>query len=482
MRVRGWIAAALLAALMVCTGCNLLAPPPSALPALAAPAAAPAAAAPAAAAAPHTGFLGQAFCGIRVLIGRIRARLGMRFPGLEGKPPVTAITDPANAESPTPAVKTAAEVKADEDAAPQKIKALRYLATVGCTDCYPDIEKAMLAALDDCTESVRYEAVKAIRKTAGDPCQACLATRCCQPEILKRLRELAYDMREGCCYKEPSARVRRLARLVLSECNGAVIVEPAEPTEGPSRAPEAADATAGMQAALTHRSPPSNDEPMPWEVRWEQLTAPRNRFESADRARQALAYVRWTALGQPVPRPDGFDPKAIVVRSFDWTRPEQASSAVIARALFHSPTDLPSDVIEDDAGWHLILVRQRRPEQNQPLEANPVSIGGSPMDRQPQEYGSAYLDRKLFTEEPPGPGGNLTRPTRISQPDSTSQDLPVPLTIDRPRRLPGTRVFPSDPTPHEHAIDVVVEGTADAGILRVNAIQPVEGRHRAPAE
>jgi hypothetical protein len=187
-------------------------------------------------------------------------------------------------------------------------------------------------------------------------------------------------------------------------------------------------------------------------------------------------------LGQPVPRPDGFDPKAIVVRSFDWTRPEQASSAVIARALFHSPTDLPSDVIEDDAGWHLILVRQRRPEQNQPLEANPVSIGGSPMDRQPQEYGSAYLDRKLFTEEPPGPGGNLTRPTRISQPDSTSQDLPVPLTIDRPRRLPGTRVFPSDPTPHEHAIDVVVEGTADAGILRVNAIQPVEGRHRAPAE
>ena len=164
----------------------------------------------------------------------------MRFPGLEGKPPVTAITDPANAESPTPAVKTAAEVKADEDAAPQKIKALRYLATVGCTDCYPDIEKAMLAALDDCTESVRYEAVKAIRKTAGDPCQACLATRCCQPEILKRLRELAYDMREGCCYKEPSARVRRLARLVLGECNGAVIVEPAEPTEGPSRVPQAA--------------------------------------------------------------------------------------------------------------------------------------------------------------------------------------------------------------------------------------------------
>ena len=116
-----------------------------------------------------------------------------------------SITDPANADSPTPAVSTAAEVKAEEDAAPQKIKALRYLATIGCTECYPDIEKAMLAALDDCTESVRYEAVKAIRKTAGDPCQACLATRCCRPEILKRLQKMAYDMRDGCCYKESSA-------------------------------------------------------------------------------------------------------------------------------------------------------------------------------------------------------------------------------------------------------------------------------------
>jgi hypothetical protein len=273
-----------------------------------------------------------------------------------------------------------------------------------------------------------------------------------------------------------------LARLVLSECNGAVISEPAEPTEGPSRVPEATEATANMQAAVTYRSPPSNDEPMPLVVRWEQLTAPRNRFESPERARQALAYVRWAALGQPVPRPDGFDPKAIVVRAFDWTRPEQASSAEIARALFLSPTDLPSDVIEDDAGWHLILVRQRRPEQNQPLEANPVSIGGSRADRQPLDYGSAYLDRKLFTETPPGPGGNLTRPTRISQPDNTSEGMPVPLTIDRPRRLPGTGVFPSLPTPQQHAIDVVVERDADGGILRVNAIQPLEAWHDAPAE
>ena len=507
MRARGGIVAALLAALLVCTGCNLLAPPPSALPPLAAPAAAPAAAAPAAAGAPHVGFIGRAFCGLRILIGRIQARLGMRFPGLEGKPPLTAISDPANLESPTPAVKTAAEVKADEDAAPQKIKALRYLAGIGCTECYPDIEKAMRAALDDCTESVRYEAVKAIRKTAGDPCQACLATRCCKPEILKRLREMAYDMREGCCYKEPSSRVRRLARLVLAECNGAVIVEPAEPMEGPSRPPEAAGPAADMQAAALpqnrrvdvtaapadhgsasipaaspHPSPSvSYDGSTPTEFRWEQLTAPRNRFESAERARQALAYVRRSALGQPAIRPDDFDPKAVVVRTFDWTRPEQAPSAPIAQALFRLPISQPSDVVEDEAGWHLLLVHQRHPERNQPVGSNTVSAGGWSLDRQPQDYGTAYLDKKLFTEKPPTPGGTATRPTRISRPEANAPDPTAPLTVDRPRRLPGTvalRVLPYLP---ERAMDAPAETNGETDILRVNGILPVETWHRPRA-
>jgi hypothetical protein len=482
------------------------------------------------------GFIGRAFCGLRILIGRIQARLGMRFPGLEAKPPLTAITDPANANSPTPAVKTAAEVKADEDAAPQKIKALRYLATVGCTDCYPDIEKAMRAALDDCTESVRYEAVKAIRKTAGDPCQACLATRCCKPEILKRLREMAYDMREPCCYKEPSARVRRLARLVLSECNGEVIVEPVPPTEGPSRPPEAAGAAGEMQASTSAASGPADgivaaapqagmpqagmplaagapapappatapptdngsalvqatlpyrslapgyDGPAPVEFRWEQLTAPRNRFESAERACQALAYVRQTALGMPVARPDDFDPKAIVVRTFDWTRPDQAPSAAIAQALFRLPIAQPSDVIEDQAGWHLVLVHQRQPERNRPAGPNTVSAGGWSLDRQPQEYDTAYLDKKLFTENPPTLDGTGTRPTRISRPDGTASDRPIPVTVDRPRRLPEPvtlRFYPSLP---DRVIDAAAGTNADSQILRVNGILPMETSRRPPAE
>ena len=90
------------------------------------------------------------------LVDRIRNLLGMRFPGLEAKPPLLAITDPANmTEDSPPAVKAAAEIKAQEDQAAQKIKALRYLATIGCGGCYPDVEDAFLAALDDCTEEVK---------------------------------------------------------------------------------------------------------------------------------------------------------------------------------------------------------------------------------------------------------------------------------------------------------------------------------------
>ena len=74
-------------------------------------------------------------------------------PGLERKPPPRAIADFRNLESPNPAIKKAAEIKAEEDLAPQKIKALKYLATVGC-GCYPGVKEALMAATDDCTEVV----------------------------------------------------------------------------------------------------------------------------------------------------------------------------------------------------------------------------------------------------------------------------------------------------------------------------------------
>jgi hypothetical protein len=187
----------------------------------------------------------QGVCGA---VNQLRNCLGMAFPGLEATPPLLAITDPANmSEDAPPAVQAAADIKSQEDQAAQKIKAIRYLATIGCGGCYPDVEDALIAAMDDCTEAVRYEAVKAVRETAsggGDCCTTCCAYgACCSEKMQNKLKELAYGKKD-CCAGEPSARVRRQARLALAACGPPVVQaaaaepEPAEgPTEGPTEGP-----------------------------------------------------------------------------------------------------------------------------------------------------------------------------------------------------------------------------------------------------
>ncbi|HEX4000076.1 MAG TPA: peptidylprolyl isomerase [Pirellulales bacterium] len=182
-------------------------------------------------------FLGikNAFTDIMKLIEALRNCLGSTFPGLESVPPLTAITNPANMNSSNPAIAAAAGAKADEDQAGQKIKAIRYLATLGCAGCYPDIEDALLASLDDCTEAVRYEAAKAFRELSGRSCSACKTKSCCSPKVRKKLDEVA-NKKEKNCYKEPSERVRRMARLALAGCGGGATPTPA-PQEGPSENP-----------------------------------------------------------------------------------------------------------------------------------------------------------------------------------------------------------------------------------------------------
>jgi hypothetical protein len=156
---------------------------------------------------------------------------------LANMPPVLPINDPANLKSPNPAVAAAAAAMRDEDAAPQKIAALEYLATRGCSSCVAGAEDAMLAGLDDCTESVRYAAAVAIYETAGKPCRVCKAGNCCSPKIREKLWELGYKLNESTgCPLEPSPRVRREARLALRACGPDCnpMTPPATmPTEGP---------------------------------------------------------------------------------------------------------------------------------------------------------------------------------------------------------------------------------------------------------
>jgi hypothetical protein len=177
-----------------------------------------------------------------------QSNLAFCFPSLagllDGVPPVLPLTDPANLSDSAPAsVQKAAEIKAQEDQAAQKIAALRYLATIGCGGCYPSVEDAFLASLEDCTEEVRYEAVKAIRDTTTRNCQFCNKAGCCSEKIQKKLREMAMETDDSGCPKEPSDRVRRQARMALAECGPPAPVPTPEPEpvpeEGPAEGPPA---------------------------------------------------------------------------------------------------------------------------------------------------------------------------------------------------------------------------------------------------
>jgi hypothetical protein len=199
---------------------------------------------------------------------RLKNALGLtgKFPGLQAMPPVLPITDPANlGPDAPPAVQAAAKAKMDEDQAGQKIQALRYLATLGCGGCYPDVESAMLTALDDCTESVRYEAALALKGKDGQQrcCSYCKCNDCCSDAVRKKLDEIANKMDDKGCYREPSERVRRVAREALAKCGGPTGAQSTTPTEGPTEAPLPAPLPAGPAPATTVPAAPTPELPAP---------------------------------------------------------------------------------------------------------------------------------------------------------------------------------------------------------------------------
>ena len=140
---------------------------------------------------------------------------------MEKKPPLLAIADPANLESPVAAIKKAAEVKQAEDLKKQKIKAVKYLTKIGC-GCYDidgSITEALIAASDDCTEAVRLATVEAIADAAeGECCSNCGKVCCCNEDMVKRLAKMAYERDDKGCYLEPSERVREAAVKALEIC------------------------------------------------------------------------------------------------------------------------------------------------------------------------------------------------------------------------------------------------------------------------
>jgi hypothetical protein len=188
--------------------------------------------------------------GMRYVRDNTLNRSGNR-PGLERQPPLKPIADPKNLESKDPAIKKAAEVKQAEDLKKQKIKAVKYLASIGC-GCYNrdgSITDALLKSMDDCTEEVRLATVQAISEAAvGEKCANCKMRSCCSEEISNKLYEIAYERDETGCYLEPSERVRQAAAEALRTCcnggNEDLIMDyspaptPAAPGEQPGVVPE----------------------------------------------------------------------------------------------------------------------------------------------------------------------------------------------------------------------------------------------------
>ena len=168
--------------------------------------------------------------------GRLRDNLinrRGRLPGLERKPMLRSIADPANLLSNAKVIAVAAKVKQSEDQAKQKIKAIRYLAKVGCA-CYDSdgsVTEALVAALSDCTEKVRLAAAQAIADSAKDEsCDECRQQGCCSRDLRKKLSELAYQTDDDGYWVEPSERVRKAAELALSRCGGAPVdIDPDQP-------------------------------------------------------------------------------------------------------------------------------------------------------------------------------------------------------------------------------------------------------------
>ncbi|QEG01472.1 hypothetical protein Mal15_55480 [Stieleria maiorica] len=231
-----------LIAVATCAGCASV---PPAAPAPAAPTSAQAGAttivavaAPAAPGMTLPQFLGLdlVFGGIRTVGGRVRNRLGTRFPGLEARPPIKSITDPSNlGPDASPAEKAAAEAKIEQDKAPQKAKAIKFLAKQGCGKCNEAAEDALLAALDDCSEDIRIATLDGLREAVTGKGGCICPNSCCSPKLLKKLYEIVYEKDDCNEFVEPSHYVRRRARLVICACSGATPIDGGTaPMEGPT--------------------------------------------------------------------------------------------------------------------------------------------------------------------------------------------------------------------------------------------------------
>ncbi|MCR9296446.1 MAG: hypothetical protein NXI32_27355 [bacterium] len=284
--------------------------------------------------------LGIPQAGARLRDGLVNRR-GNR-PGLERKPPVRAIADPANLEPTQPEmIKAAAEIKMDQDLKKQKIKAIKFLAEVNC-GCYNKegkVEEAFLAALEDCDPDVREAAIEALNETVGScaKCNQCAIT-CCTKDIKKKLEDIATGMEDG-CYKEPNPEIRAAAKALFCRCP-AIPEDPIEPEEliAPKPIPEEIE-----DGVIEGDDPPEEVEGVieGLPVSYSLSDSPRATATSSRTASYNLSDQSWTLeSGHCISNPD----KLIEMKTVSYRK-------VLGELLLQMP-----DAYELKAEWKVIVV------------------------------------------------------------------------------------------------------------------------------
>ena len=105
-------------------------------------------------------------------------------------------------ESTNPAIKAAAKAKAAKHKICKKKAAIKYLAGLGCSPEHPEVGPALIAAMSDPDEPVRYEAVKAVYQTAG-MCQS---------------RKQAKELSKGISFSEQCHDLKKKAEKEFCDC------------------------------------------------------------------------------------------------------------------------------------------------------------------------------------------------------------------------------------------------------------------------
>jgi parvulin-like peptidyl-prolyl isomerase len=136
---------------------------------------------------------------------------------------------------------------------------------------------------------------------------------------------------------------------------------------------------------------------IPAQTRWEQLMV---RFDKSPSKAEA-----WIAIAQMGNAVLGGAPFAAVARrsshgfmaqeggQHDWTTKGSLKSTVLDEAIFSLPLDRLSQILEDEDGFHIIRVIERRETGRVPFTEAQVDIKEKLIESKKQDDGKAYLER-----------------------------------------------------------------------------------------